>query len=282
MAVRHLAYGLTIECDRDLGLETSTGSPDVVVSEVNELEAPESFRDRVPFRVPSVMSFIAESGTSISYVPEPGASESSIRRAIVGAVMGVVLQQRGFLVLHASVVRIDDVAVGFTAESGAGKSTLAEAFLRSGFGVLSDDLAIIDTDSTGASVLPSIPTIRLRPGNCLIDDRFAPPGGGDFKAASKIDRPALEPSELAAIYFLEQGSSLGISPLHDAAAALRRLTEATRARTMLQADRAFAARHFHQCGVVITNCALATLTRTRSYDELPAVVDLVASHVRSL
>jgi len=45
--------------------------------------------------------------------PEPGAEEAILRLYLLGPVLGILLHQRGFLVLHASVVSMAGAAVVF-------------------------------------------------------------------------------------------------------------------------------------------------------------------------
>ena len=79
-----------------------------------------------------------------------------------GTVWTAVLQQRGYLTLHASVVRTGAGAVLFLGRSGTGKSTLAWAFARRGYEVVSDDIAAVQTDPDGTvQVLPGHPYLRL-------------------------------------------------------------------------------------------------------------------------
>jgi hypothetical protein len=55
---------------------------------------------------------------------------------VLGPAMGVLLQQRGVLVLHASAVTMDGGVVAFLGHSGWGKSTMAAAMVAGRLGSL--------------------------------------------------------------------------------------------------------------------------------------------------
>jgi hypothetical protein len=82
---------------------------------------------------------------------------------LIGPILGLVLHLRGTVMLHASVVRIGDVAVAFVGPQGAGKSTTAACFALAGYSVLTDDVAAISEDETIFKVIPAYPRIRLWP-----------------------------------------------------------------------------------------------------------------------
>jgi hypothetical protein len=82
---------------------------------------------------------------------------------LIGPILGLVLHLRGAVMLHASVVRVGDVAVAFVGPQGAGKSTTAASFAMAGYAVLTDDVAAVREDSGLFQVIPAYPRIRLWP-----------------------------------------------------------------------------------------------------------------------
>jgi hypothetical protein len=77
---------------------------------------------------------------------------------------GLILCQRGFLLLHASAVRIRGQAVIFVGPAGVGKSTTAAAFAKSGHTVLADDMVALTLNPGGLPILYSAyPRIKLWP-----------------------------------------------------------------------------------------------------------------------
>lgn len=62
---------------------------------------------------------------------------------LMGSCMGAILHQRNILPLHGSCVVRGDAAVIISGDSGAGKSTLAAEFLKNGWSLMTDDVAVI-------------------------------------------------------------------------------------------------------------------------------------------
>ncbi len=76
--------------------------------------------------------------------------------------MGIILHQRGFLVLHGSAVQMDDGAVAFLGRCGDGKSTITAALNNKGYSIISDDVLPVKLDENNIPLLfPSFPTIKL-------------------------------------------------------------------------------------------------------------------------
>jgi hypothetical protein len=98
-------------------------------------------------------AFLIREGREIVIERDPGASDASVRVLLTGPALGVLLHQRGYLILHASCVARDGVAIAFAANSGTGKSTLAAAFISRGFGLIADDIVAIDTEAQDAPTI---------------------------------------------------------------------------------------------------------------------------------
>ncbi len=106
--------------------------------------------DRFLFQVPDVARFLLSGGREIIFEPAPGVEAGDVSIFLIGTVFGILLHQRGEIVLHASAVRVNDKAVLFCGASGAGKSTLAAALAQRGFPLVADDLCAI-TLAAGAA-----------------------------------------------------------------------------------------------------------------------------------
>jgi hypothetical protein len=85
---------------------------------------------RFLFQVPGVARFLLSGGNEIVFEPAPGVDGGDVSIFLIGTVFGILLHQRGEIVLHASAVRVAGKAVLFCAPSGSGKSTLAAAGRR--------------------------------------------------------------------------------------------------------------------------------------------------------
>lgn len=102
-------------------------------------------------------------GRRIELAPLRGASPRSVRLTLLGPAMAVLLHQRGFLVLHASVVEVAGRAVAFLGDSGAGKSTLAAALHARGHRLVADDIAAVRIGPEGPEVYAGFPQLKLWP-----------------------------------------------------------------------------------------------------------------------
>ena len=92
-----------------------------------------------------------------------GSSLEDAATYFLGPVFGLILRLRGFACLHASAVRIGDLAVAFVGPEGAGKSTTAAAFAKQGYTVISDDVVALSEKDGRFYVLPAYPYLSLWP-----------------------------------------------------------------------------------------------------------------------
>lgn len=169
------AYGLCIASEPALPeLETCTppdGPADleIVTGDVPETPDPsEGWRAISPFvqvaegrfwlHVPGVARFTVDHGRRVQVRPAPGIDAESVRVFLLGSVLGAVLFQRGFLVLHGNAIDIDGRAMVCLGPSGVGKSTLAAAFAARGHRILADDVVPVDA---GCAAVPGFPRIKL-------------------------------------------------------------------------------------------------------------------------
>ena len=92
------------------------------------------------------------------------AEERRLRMLLLGAAMGVLLHQRGVLVLHGSAIEVDGEACVFIGQRGWGKSTIAAGMIEGGDRLIADDVVAIDFDADGApTVQPAFPQLKLWP-----------------------------------------------------------------------------------------------------------------------
>jgi len=111
-------------------------------------------------KIKDVANFLIEHGHTITVEPI-GTDVDFINVFILGSAMGGILHQRGYLVMHANAVVINQQATLIAAPQGYGKSTLAAAFLKSGYSLLADDVCAITFNDQQPFVHPSYPQIKL-------------------------------------------------------------------------------------------------------------------------
>ncbi|MFB0613737.1 hypothetical protein [Aurantiacibacter poecillastricola] len=86
----------------------------------------------------------------------------ALRVFITGSALSALLQQRGFVTLHASAVAINGRAVAIAGRSGMGKSTTSAALALRGHGHIADDLLALSLAEDGKVLAtPAFPSIAL-------------------------------------------------------------------------------------------------------------------------
>lgn len=231
---------------------------------------------------PDLGAVTVRDGREIDVQAREGVDERSVRVAVLGPAMGVLLQQRGFLVLHASVVEIDGRAAAFLGCSGSGKSTIAAALHARGHRLVADDLAAVRVSARGPEVQAGFPQFKLWPDavESLGRDPNALPrlDAAWAKRAARVDdgfttRPVLP---LAHLFLLCGGESLAITRLSRSEAFLTLVTQTYGIRWLhaVSGTAQFASR------VEVTRAVpLDRLACPRDLGRLGAVVDLVESRM---
>jgi hypothetical protein len=98
-------------------------------------------------RVPRLARILIKGGRDISVELESGATARDASGFVLGTSFGILLHQRGVLVLHGAAVAREGRAVAICGHSGAGKSTLAAALCRDGFEFVTDDICVVSPDA---------------------------------------------------------------------------------------------------------------------------------------
>ena len=101
-------------------------------------------------KVANIAECLVSNGTKAIIMPLEGANEISIKLAILGVVMNIILLQRGFLAIHGNAVIINGKCVLITGASGSGKSTLTYALRQKGYPFISDDISAVFIKEDGS------------------------------------------------------------------------------------------------------------------------------------
>jgi hypothetical protein len=158
-------------------------------------------------------------GSLIEVALAPGAGDDALRAVLLGPALAVLLEQRGFLVLHASVVQIGERAVAFLGDSGAGKSTMAAALHARGHRLVSDDHAVVRLGVSGAEVSAAYPQLKLWPDAARAvgqDPRALPRVERGFeKRVRRVEGGFTDERTLplARLFLLEAGESIEVAAL---------------------------------------------------------------------
>lgn len=291
----HSAYGLTIASALPLpGLQSGTGRADVFVdlgSPVDQAASDErtircvgADEHHCHLTWGGVGELSIEGGSRIVVHPVSTADQDSLALFVLGAGLGVLLHQRGTLVLHGSGVAIGGLAVGFLGQKGWGKSTTAGALARLGHALLSDELLAIRFDAEGLGwVLPVASPIKLW------SDAFStlcPEDMNPARVRPGIDKfylPAVCAADreypLDSIYILDDGESLSAQPVVGKTAFFGVLPNlyVTRFGTPFLQRSGSASRVFQQLDLLLGKTRVIRLQREQSLDRLGDVVALIES-----
>lgn len=240
--------------------------------------------DRFLFQVPGVARFLLSGGREILFEPASGVAPGDISIFLIGTVFGILLHQRGEIVLHASAVQVNGKAVLFCGASGAGKSTLAAALVQRGFPLVADDLCAI-TLAAGAApmVQPDGRHLKLWAQAIekldLAEKRGAPVRNRLEKFFVEPTGALAEPLPLGAVYALRETrpphkSGVERPNVVDAALILRRS-----AYRPLMVNRMGQKADYFRAATAIANAAgIFHLTRPLNFAVLPEVIGGLAQH----
>jgi hypothetical protein len=283
----HFAYGLNIYSALLLPeLAPGKGAADVHIRLGNVARSPSEAAAGC-FRAPTgemiffwegVGTFLVRGGCEIVVDPAPEVDERVLRPFILGAVLAMLLHQRGRLVLHASAVAVDGAAVAFLGASGWGKSTMAAALHARGHRVVADDMVAVQEGAGCPAVFPGFPQLKLWP-------EAAISLGDDVKRLPRL-HPLLDkrirrvtdgfsqnPLPLRQIYVLAEGKTQEVEPLRLQEA----LIELVRHSYLINLLRPLgeASSHFLQCASLAKNVSIYRLKRPHSLRGLSDLARMV-------
>ena len=235
-----------------------------------------------------VGAFLVRHGREIVIDPAPGVEERLLRLSLLGPALALLLHQRGFLIVHASVVAQGDCAVAFLGKNGWGKSTIAAALHLKGYDLVTDDVAAIQLGADGPRVLPSFPQVKLWPEAARLlggSPDTLPILHPDFdKRGWRAERGfALAPRRLDRIYGLAPGPAPAVEGLEPREACFEILGHWYGHRfggELLQ--NGSATRHLQQCAALASQVSMRRLVRSGGSAALLHLADLVDNDLRGL
>lgn len=281
------AYGLTLQSEIPLltncsyNKESAVSNIDVKITleNIENFSNNEGVRERILLgKLANVGKFLIEDGRKVIIDPEPGISNDILRPCILGSAMAVVLQQRGFLVLHASCIVINGMAIAFLGHSGDGKSTICSAFHARGYEVLTDDVLVIDIARENILVIPSFPEIKLRSDSASLigykEGILSPLHPLTNKKVHQIKQGfSLGSVPLKYIYVLDKGEQSSIKSL-SAKEGFIELVKHTRSVNTLR-NQNLEKTHFEKCTTMVQKIPIFRLVRKFSLSEIFSVVEIV-------
>lgn len=231
---------------------------------------------------------LVKSGRDIVVDADEVASQAVIKQAIQGLGLGLLLHQRQQYVLHASSIAINGEAIVFIGFKGAGKSTTASALFARGHSMVTDDLLAVHMPEGDqrAYALPGIPTFKLWPDSVEASLREDPEQlprvfNKEEKRLRTLKRGfASSALPIRCIYVLEYNDNgqerptISRLPGSDSCMELIRHSYGVR---MLGASGRNKT-HFIQTTELLKRVPLYQLSRSKSLDGIPLLVQCIEEH----
>lgn len=226
-----------------------------------------------------VGAFLVRNGREIIIDPVPDVNKQLLGFAIQEQALALLLHQRGFLLLHASAVAVNDSVVAFLGASGQGKSTTAAALQAQGYDLLTDDLLVLEVGGTGSPmVLPGFPQSNLWP-EAASALGYVPemlprihPYSEKRARYSNYNSPQ-KSLPLRCIYVIDEGSGYEIEPLQPQQAFVELVKHSYGIQVLHHIEKPAA--HLHQWADLIDKVSISRLRRSRSLSKLPYLVKFI-------
>jgi hypothetical protein len=242
--------------------------------------------DRFLLRIPDIARFLVTGGRSIEIELESDTTIEDATAFLAGVAFGILVHQRGQVLLHASAVSVDGSAVLFCGPSGAGKSTLAAALAGRGYPFVTDDICAIDFDDHGRPAIhPDGRSLKLWAHAIDKLELGAHRGAAVRNRLQKFyvapQGAASAPLPLRAVYLLrearrERRIEIARPNVVDAAANLRQ--NAYRSQIVRRMGQE--ALYFRAATAILASTGVFTLERPLDFSLLPEVVDRLETHWR--
>jgi energy-coupling factor transporter ATP-binding protein EcfA2 len=244
--------------------------------------------DRFLLAVPGIIRMVLIGGREMLFATESWVSAEEAAIFLSSTGFGILLHQRGRIVLHASAVRVQDSAVLFCGPSGAGKSTLAAALVDAGYDLVTDDFCGISIHADGTPwVEPDGRQLKLWQNSI---ERLSLADRQAAAVRPKIEKYYVEPRAateaalpLAAVYVLREARpphAPGIARPNIVDAGLMVRNNAYRpamVRRMAQMGL-----YFQAAATISQRAGVFTLTREFNFKQFPVVIGWLEAHWREL
>ncbi|MCZ3367527.1 MULTISPECIES: hypothetical protein [Methanobacterium] len=216
-------------------------------------------------------------GKEITVNPFTGIEENFLRALILGPAFGILLHQRGRLVLHASTVNINGGAVAFMGFNGGGKSTTTAALINKGYPLVCDDISSVEFDKNGNPVVFSgFPRIKLWPETIEMfnDDLEAFPRiHSESEKRSCFTHEFSEDNlPLKRIYIIEKDDKIGVADLSSQESLIELIRNSYCANIFQSAEQSA---NLAEYATIVKNVPVKRLNIGNSLDKLHKLVKIV-------
>ncbi len=238
--------------------------------------------DEAEISHPAACVLRVRAGREIEIWAAPMLDESLLQVYIVGLLMGVLLYQRGYFVLHASSAELEGGAAAFLGERGAGKSSVAACLQKRGARVLADDNTAIDLTTHEPTITPGFPELKVMPQiasslgyasdslrqfhpavrklGCLADQKYS---------SSRV--------KLRHAYVLSKSATEPIRRMSKQETIIELVRHSMPSRLGVRAG----AGHLKQCAWMAESVPVFMVRTFSTLDEIPLVARLIEDHVAS-
>ena len=292
------AYGLIIQSDFFLPEFTpkpnSDRPPDIIIH-TGKLKAPDLKptdskltcaieKNQAYLYWNEVGTILVKEGKEIIVDPIDNVDEQILRIMLLGSTFGLLLHQRGLMVLHGNSVNINGKGVCFVGNRGFGKSTTSAGLYFRGYPIVSDDVTAIKLENDRAYLIPgygrlklwqdSVEALGLDPQNLSL----VHPNHEKREYLIKDLDP--KPVPLEYIYVLGGGEELAIEavPPQQALFNIMQNSYCTRFNKEMY-NTLSAVEHFQQCSSLVNSTKVFYLKRTNDLASLPKLMELIEEHV---
>jgi hypothetical protein len=221
-----------------------------------------------------------KNGKEIIVNSKTSLQDTFIRALILSQGMGILLQQRGYLVLHANSVKMNDGAVIFIGSSGNGKSTLTFALNSKGYPLVTDDILAVKFDDNDYKAFPSFPRIKLWQDitKHFVDDpdSLYVIHSESQKFSYSTERFFSKPLPLRKIYILEKGEKNEIINLAPKEALIKLIRDSYNFKMFNDSEKSS---NLFQCANLIKNVAVNVLKSNQSINEMNSLLELIEKDI---
>lgn len=218
-------------------------------------------------------------GNKIIVNPKTDIEETFLRALILGPAIGILLHQRGRLVLHASAVKINDGAVAYMGHNGAGKSTTTFSFMNSGYPLVADDILSLEFRKGIPHVFPGLPRIKLWPESLEImnnEVKCFPIHSESQKRSCRVKNFFNRTLPLKHIYIIENNEKTVLEPLSKQESLIELIRNSYCANIFQNSDQAS---NLGDYAKIVKNVSVKQLNIERDLDKVPEMVRIIEKDV---
>lgn len=298
-----LAYGLTIGSDfflPELTLAPDNNCQSDVVIRTGRLKVPilkptdskllcAIEHDYAYLHWDEAGTVLVREGQEIIVDPIDGVNEQILRILLLGAAFGLLLHQRGLMVVHGNSVNINGKGVCFIGNRGFGKSTISAGLYFKGYPVVSDDVTAISLDDPeSAYLIPGYARLKLWTDSVealglksqhlsLVHPQYEK---REYLISESLDT---KPVPLNYIYVLSSSEKSAIESMSPTEAMVKIMQNSYCTRFGKEMYKTLSTvEHFQQCSSLVNRSQVFSLKRTNDLTSLPELIGLIEEHTSKL